>query len=53
MDADSLHVTATVYALEIPVREEIQAIQLRLQETLGKPVVLRLTVVPVAEFTVP
>jgi uncharacterized hydrophobic protein (TIGR00271 family) len=53
MDADSLHVTATVYALEIPVREDIQAIQLRLQETLGKPVVLRLTVVPVAEFTVP
>ena len=49
----SVHVRATVYALETPSREEIQAIQLQLEEVLGRPVILRLTVVPVAEFTVP
>ncbi len=49
----SVHVRATVYALETPSREDIQAIQLQLEEVLGRPVILRLTVVPVAEFTVP
>lgn len=53
LDGDSVHVKATVYALETPTREEIQTIRLQLEEALGKPITLRLTVVPMAEFTVP
>jgi uncharacterized hydrophobic protein (TIGR00271 family) len=53
LDAGNLHVTAIVYALEIPTQEEILDIQRMLEKALDKPVVLRLTVVPVAEFTVP
>lgn len=53
LDTGNLHVTATIYALEIPTQEEILDIQRMLEKALGKPVILRLTVVPVAEFTVP
>jgi len=53
LEEKSVHVTATVYALQAPTREKIEAVQLLLQEMLDRPVILRLTVVPVAEFTVP
>ena len=53
LDEGIVRVKATVYALETPTQEEIQIIQRRLAEALHKPVRLRLTVVPVAEFTVP
>jgi uncharacterized hydrophobic protein (TIGR00271 family) len=53
LDRGSVHVTATVYTLKAPTQEQIQAVQTMLEETLGKPVALRLTVVPVAEFKVP
>ena len=53
LDGEVVHVRTTVYALETPTQKEIRAIQLQLEEDLDKPVVLRLTVVPVAEFTVP
>ena len=53
LDGRTVGVRATVYALETPTREEIQAIQLELDKALDRPVTLRLTVVPVAEFTLP
>jgi uncharacterized membrane protein len=53
LDEGTVRVKATVYALEAPTQEEIQVIQRQLEEVLRKPVILRLTVVPVAEFTVP
>lgn len=53
LDEGTVRVRTTVYALETPTQEEIQVLQLQLEEALGKPVVLRLTVVPVAEFTSP
>jgi len=53
LERGSVLVRATVYALQAPTQEQIQAVQAMLEETLGKPVTLRLTVVPVAEFTVP
>ena len=53
LDEGAVQVKTTVYALEAPTREEIQAIQRQLEEALDKPVELRLTVVTVAEFNVP
>jgi len=53
MEEGQLYVMATVYVLQVPSRQEVQTIQLRLQETLDEPVVLHLTAVPVAEFTAP
>jgi uncharacterized hydrophobic protein (TIGR00271 family) len=53
LDKGTLYVRATVYTLETPTREEIQMVQQILKETLHSPVELRLTVVPVAEFTLP
>jgi uncharacterized hydrophobic protein (TIGR00271 family) len=53
LDEGAVQVKTTVYALEAPTREEIQAIQRQLEEILDRPVELRLTVVTVAEFNVP
>jgi uncharacterized hydrophobic protein (TIGR00271 family) len=53
LDEGTVRVKATAYVLDPPTQEEIQIIQRQLEEALDKPVILRLTVVPVAEFTVP
>jgi len=53
LDENTVRVKAIVYTLETPSREKVMAIQQILEKALDKPVSLRLTVVPVAEFTVP
>jgi uncharacterized hydrophobic protein (TIGR00271 family) len=53
LEDGTVFVRATVYALEAPSRQEIEVVQQQMDDALGRPVTLRLTVVPVAEFTVP
>ncbi len=49
----TLYVTATAYAVRSFSQDEVRALQRKLEETLGKPVMLSLTIIEVAEYKVP